>query len=709
MRTKAQKREGMHEVLGEFKRGALHSGSKTGPVVKSRAQAIAIGLKQTGQSKYQEGGLVDAIQAAIDQPTTPPSSWNAALGMPEVPPPIVPPRETVQEKTIPRFVAEAAIPHLIGGALDIPGAARSESWKAATGDPSYNPMPGLRAASLANMPAPGVGGPALGTLYIRRAPYDPLRGRYDIVDETGAFRAPMMAYMRRPAGAPWDAPRSDLNVSMIGQFGAGLENAIGPRNIRSWLRAVGAEFPEAQTLSGFRMSGVRSEHPERIQRRLPQITDEQRKLYFQEKERVPPHEPPPEEVYFQQGGLVPQLSAEPHPNAPHPDDAHTLIDVAPDPHPYPPPEPPAYIGTLERLHAARMQAQGIPRQAGGQVGPGQGWAQQGPSFSPPTNPADWQNLMVSGRAGGLGPQPSGNPMPPSTPLQNPLMPGPPQPPRMPDHPAGPPTGGWGGFPPQPAVGPLRGLQNQWPHEGFHYGSGGGLVGIEPLFKHYQKGGLTESSMSALGRQAHYGGMNVASGLKLVHSTTPGRTDRIPIRARPGSFVLPADVVSGLGQGNTLAGAKMWGQAIAHSAGPYGAGTAGVRAAKMPALPRPVMPRSPRGTKAFAEGGENKPWHPSDPGPLPRPVPILQPPFPPATPERGPIYPYGPHKGYQEGGDIDDGLTTILVAGGEMIVDPDYVTGIGDGDLEKGSKLLHENVLHVRKQVGDNRNLPEPVQ
>jgi hypothetical protein len=48
----------MREVLGEFKRGQLHSGSKTGPTVTSRPQAIAIALKQTGQSKYAEGGLV---------------------------------------------------------------------------------------------------------------------------------------------------------------------------------------------------------------------------------------------------------------------------------------------------------------------------------------------------------------------------------------------------------------------------------------------------------------------------------------------------------------------------------------------------------------------------------------------------------------------------------------------------------------------------
>lgn len=34
------------EVLGKFKRGRLHSGSKSGPLVKSKAQAVAIMLSE---------------------------------------------------------------------------------------------------------------------------------------------------------------------------------------------------------------------------------------------------------------------------------------------------------------------------------------------------------------------------------------------------------------------------------------------------------------------------------------------------------------------------------------------------------------------------------------------------------------------------------------------------------------------------------------
>lgn len=39
------------KVMREFKKGKLHSGSKKGPKVKSRKQAVAIALNQAGLSK----------------------------------------------------------------------------------------------------------------------------------------------------------------------------------------------------------------------------------------------------------------------------------------------------------------------------------------------------------------------------------------------------------------------------------------------------------------------------------------------------------------------------------------------------------------------------------------------------------------------------------------------------------------------------------
>jgi hypothetical protein len=52
---------------------------------------------------------------------------------------------------------------------------------------------------------------------------------------------------------------------------------------------------------------------------------------------------------------------------------------------------------------------------------------------------------------------------------------------------------------------------------------------------------------------------------LVHDPTPGRTDRLPTSMPADSYVIPADIVSGMGQGNTLAGAKIL-DAIFHSHG-----------------------------------------------------------------------------------------------------------------------------------------------
>lgn len=49
--TKAGKKAAVREVMGEFKRGTLRSGSDKGPKVKNPAQAKAIAMSESGQSK----------------------------------------------------------------------------------------------------------------------------------------------------------------------------------------------------------------------------------------------------------------------------------------------------------------------------------------------------------------------------------------------------------------------------------------------------------------------------------------------------------------------------------------------------------------------------------------------------------------------------------------------------------------------------------
>lgn len=48
---------GMDKTMHEWKQGTLHSGSKSGPMVKSRKQAIAIGLNQERRND------VDSVKA----------------------------------------------------------------------------------------------------------------------------------------------------------------------------------------------------------------------------------------------------------------------------------------------------------------------------------------------------------------------------------------------------------------------------------------------------------------------------------------------------------------------------------------------------------------------------------------------------------------------------------------------------------------------
>jgi len=55
-KTKAQRAKVMKTEMHKWKEGTLHSGSKTGPKVKSRAQAIAIGLSESRQSRKQKKG-----------------------------------------------------------------------------------------------------------------------------------------------------------------------------------------------------------------------------------------------------------------------------------------------------------------------------------------------------------------------------------------------------------------------------------------------------------------------------------------------------------------------------------------------------------------------------------------------------------------------------------------------------------------------------
>lgn len=56
MKAKTKKMEKVGKVMKEYKEGKLHSGSKKGPVVTSRKQAIAIAMSEAKMPKPKKKG-----------------------------------------------------------------------------------------------------------------------------------------------------------------------------------------------------------------------------------------------------------------------------------------------------------------------------------------------------------------------------------------------------------------------------------------------------------------------------------------------------------------------------------------------------------------------------------------------------------------------------------------------------------------------------
>jgi len=157
------------------------------------------------------------------------------------------------------------------------------------------------------------------------------------------------------------------------------------------------------------------------------------------------------------------------------------------------------------------------------------------------------------------------------------------------------------------------------------------------------GSIRGPKMAAGGTPCHSGIINMAVG---------GRTDHIPMNVMEGSYVLPADIVSGLGEGNTMAGSKILDQMM--KTGPAGVRLPSFRAS--PRFPEPTYtpprqnPYEP--PKVAARGGMMSQTTPS------RPVPIV-------------------------------------AAGGEYVVPPDAVRDLGKGDLNAGHDYLDNFVKYAR--------------
>lgn len=193
-----------------------------------------------------------------------------------------------------------------------------------------------------------------------------------------------------------------------------------------------------------------------------------------------------------------------------------------------------------------------------------------------------------------------------------------------------------------------------------------------IIAHRDMGGVMSLSMAdpSWTRQEQRGA-DASSNTGFLHGNTAGRADAISGTAPAGSYVLPADVVSGLGEGNSLAGARAVEEML--STGPHGIPMPRSRAGMGP--PRPPAPFHE------AQGG-----------------------FVPAARMWK-----GPTKLYRAGGVPGRGNEAVALSDGEFVVPPEHVAKFGGGDHGKGIKALDDFVLKQRaKHIAKLKSLPPPV-
>jgi hypothetical protein len=134
----------------------------------------------------------------------------------------------------------------------------------------------------------------------------------------------------------------------------------------------------------------------------------------------------------------------------------------------------------------------------------------------------------------------------------------------------------------------------------------------------------------------------------IHSLVAGRTDHLPMHVASGAYVIPADIISAMGEGNTMAGFKSAKQVF--GGGPYASG--GI----------------------YGQGKT----------------------------------PYGAEMPKAGGGAVDNEVVPIVAAGGEYVIHPMDVVRIGGGDLDYGHKILDSFVKKMRAKTIDTlKKLPGP--
>lgn len=117
-----------------------------------------------------------------------------------------------------------------------------------------------------------------------------------------------------------------------------------------------------------------------------------------------------------------------------------------------------------------------------------------------------------------------------------------------------------------------------------------------MVQHYDAGGFTSSDTPWWSREEENQSVNRHG---LLASPVAGRTDHLAVSPATGSYVIPADVISGLGEGNTLAGANVMQKIL--ETGPHGIRMPQERRGMGPPRPPPAY-REGEGDDGMASGG-----------------------------------------------------------------------------------------------------------
>lgn len=240
--------------------------------------------------------------------------------------------------------------------------------------------------------------------------------------------------------------------------------------------------------------------------------------------------------------------------------------------------------------------------------------------------------------------------------------------------------------------------------------------------------IAMSTARRYGKKKAFGGPNLnrfnmenmvmrgsAYGLRhegMISSSVPGRTDKLPMNVRSGSYVLPADIPSALGQGNSAAGGQILKNMF--SSGPYGMAAPHIRSGRGAPAMRMSMPRMRQDGGPSDSQPDSPTWRDRLRG---WGIPTS---FGEATSGQ---YPLGfaaigkaafdaQQRKKQSGGEAEggDSHVPIVAAGGEYIIHPEVVRDIGHGNLKAGHKVLDRFVLRVRKEnIKTLKKLPGPKQ